>query len=428
MPGPIATRPKLLYRGRGVGEAGFSSELLPGRQVLLFYRDDPGIWHVALLLWPAANGHWWIMTPDNDVYVEDVLCKEGEGPSRCVLCDVLRRVPQGLGGATYRFAEAVSDGMLTTYMETLAEDQPEIAHPAFWYSATGEKQSAEKTEPVKKASKGDKENALAVFNLATPDPKKKGKDITDLTGGSWYMMEETAEHSRLAEVEADEDDLIRGRRGLRKVKGKWATIGYFTEEELEEMKLEEDSSDNRILEPVFYDDSGMRALPFAEAVAKMREEPIAAFPLKSARSLMWLMRYTRDHGGSFDGRQSKWAAEQKIDTDSTAYVMHDLLGAALDLAATWDQLDMANCASMELVGRIYQMIEETRGSMTTEGLEHFIGRDPTAGVRRGVALAPALAEDAMSRQSKEVEILKQRRKAREEKALAGNKGQAGQKK
>ena len=117
----------------------------------------------------------------------------------------------------------------------------------------------------------------------------------------------------------------------------------------------------------------------------------------------------------------------EIDTDSTAYVMHDLLGAALDLAATWDQLDMANCASMELVGRIYQMIEETRGSMTTEGLEHFIGRDPTAGVRRGVALAPALAEDAMSRQSKEVEILKQRRKAREEKALAGNKGQSGQK-
>ena len=64
------------------------------------------------------------------------------------------------------------------------------------------------------------------------------------------------------------------------------------------------------------------------------------------------------------------------------------------------------------------MIEETKGSLTQEGMDHFIGRDPTAGVRRGVALAPALAGDALQVQSKETELLKQRRKAREEKALA----------
>ena len=60
--------------------------------------------------------------------------------------------------------------------------------------------------------------------------------------------------------------------------------------------------------------------------------------------------------------------------------------------------------------------------MTTEGMEHFIGRDATAGLRRGVALAPDLAADAVQRQSKETEILKQRRKAKEERTLAANKG------
>ena len=53
------------------------------------------------------------------------------------------------------------------------------------------------------------------------------------------------------------------------------------------------------------------------------------------------------------------------------------------------------------------------------GLEHFIGRDTTAGIRRGVALAPSLASDVVQRQSKETDILKQR-KAREECALAAS--------
>ena len=55
---------------------------------------------------------------------------------------------------------------------------------------------------------------------------------------------------------------------------------------------------------------------------------------------------------------------------------------------------------MELLGRVYHMIEKTRGSLTTEGLEHYIGRDPMSGLRRGVALAPSLAEDATSKQAK----------------------------
>ena len=157
----------------------------------------------------------------------------------------------------------------------------------------------------------------------------------------------------------------------------------------------------------------------------MTEEPMSDFPLRSSRSLMWLLTYVRDHGTTFDGRQTRWATEQKIDADSAAYVYHDLIGFAIETGAVYDQLDLPNLASFELLGRVYQMIEETRGSMTTEGLEHYIGRDTTGGVRRGVALAPSLAEDTVSKQSKETELLKQRRKAREEKALAKSKAKPG---
>ena len=89
--------------------------------------------------------------------------------------------------------------------------------------------------------------------------------------------------------------------------------------------------------------------------------------------------------------------------------------SSLELAACYDQLDMPNLASVELLGRLYQMVEESRGTLSTEGLDHFIGRDATAGVRRGVALAPELANDAVTRRARETEIVKRRRRAREEK-------------
>ena len=131
---------------------------------------------------------------------------------------------------------------------------------------------------------------------------------------------------------------------------------------------------------------------------------------------MWLMRYVRDHGGTFDGRQTKWALEHKIERTSTAFLMHDLLGLALDLGVCYDQLDVANLGSFEVISRMYQLCEEKMGSLQVEGLEHYLGRDRTGGLKRGVALMPALAKHATDMQCKETEVLKQRRKAREEAA------------
>ena len=111
--------------------------------------------------------------------------------------------------------------------------------------------------------------------------------------------------------------------------------------------------------------------------------------------------------------------------DSPGYIMHDLIGYCVELGACYDQLDMVNLASMELLGRLYQLIEETKGSMSMEGFDHFVGRDLSAGLRRGIALAPKLAGEAVAGQANETEILKQRRKAREERALAAAGGKSG---
>eukprot|EP00971_Amphidinium_carterae_P127855 2532530-Amphidinium_carterae.1 len=138
--------------------------------------------------------------------------------------------------------------------------------------------------------------------------------------------------------------------------------------------------------------------------------------------LGWLMKCISQHGGAPDGRQSRWAVEQKIEANSPVYIIHDMLGYAMELMVCWDQIDVSG---VEVLSRLYQLLEESAGSMKVESLEHGIGRDKTS-VRKGIALAPTLAKTATESlaQDTEIIVLKQRRKAREELAKASHRCKA----
>ena len=47
------------------------SEIVPGIPVAVFYSDD-SVWHERIPIWRASEGHWMIVTPDSDRYVEDL--------------------------------------------------------------------------------------------------------------------------------------------------------------------------------------------------------------------------------------------------------------------------------------------------------------------------------------------------------------------
>ncbi|CAK0791495.1 unnamed protein product, partial [Prorocentrum cordatum] len=111
-----------------------------------------------------------------------------------------------------------------------------------------------------------------------------------------------------------------------------------------------------------------------------------------------------------------------VDRNSTAFLMHDLSGLALDHGVRYDLLDVANLGSFEVISRMYQFGEETTGPLQVEGLGHHPGRDRAGGLKRGVALHPVLAKHATDMQRKETEVLKQRRRAREDAAALKAKG------
>eukprot|EP00959_Pyramimonas_sp_CCMP1952_P372880 7808390-Pyramimonas_sp.AAC.1 len=56
--------------GASAEVAEWCAELRPGLRVGLWYRRDT-VWHERLLLYPAGGTYWWVLTPDDDVYVED---------------------------------------------------------------------------------------------------------------------------------------------------------------------------------------------------------------------------------------------------------------------------------------------------------------------------------------------------------------------
>eukprot|EP00959_Pyramimonas_sp_CCMP1952_P267626 5595576-Pyramimonas_sp.AAC.1 len=64
----------------------------------------------------------------------------------------------------------------------------------------------------------------------------------------------------------------------------------------------------------------------------MRQEQHDDFPLVGERSFKWLCDYIVDHGGTPDGRHTKWMMESGCAKDSAAAHIHDLLGFAIEMA------------------------------------------------------------------------------------------------
>ena len=75
--------------------------------------------------------------------------------------------------------------------------------------------------------------------------------------------------------------------------------------------VEVPDADARVLGALAYDHEGRRHIDFGDAVRKMKQEPVTDFPLRGERSCGWLLRSIADHGGTPDGRHTKWAVEQK---------------------------------------------------------------------------------------------------------------------
>ena len=103
-----------------IGDEGMASlaNLLPGQTRAVYYSDD--VWHERLLLSRHGPGCWSILTPDLDLYAEDLRMSGEDGLSRVKVKG--HGYWSRVGGTACRFSDPMKSYIRQAFREGLKDD------------------------------------------------------------------------------------------------------------------------------------------------------------------------------------------------------------------------------------------------------------------------------------------------------------------
>jgi len=178
--------------------------------------------------------------------------------------------------------------------------------------------------------------------------------------------------------------------------------------------------------PVAYDAQGKRARTFGDGAGRITESTWVDWPLRGPRTALWCVKHVGVFGGSFLAWHTRWVSEQKLDPLHPNVTTHESCCRALDAFITYDQLNVSELAGVEVIARQLQLAEEReresseakkpKGDKADLVLDShlYLG----GGHNRGnLCICPALNAWIAAELQSEAAVLKERRKAREERAL-----------
>lgn len=180
--------------------------------------------------------------------------------------------------------------------------------------------------------------------------------------------------------------------------------------------------------PMLYDAAGGRARSYRSAVEAFSESSFEDWHLAGPRTCRWLLRAIQAQDYTPSTRHFWWRNCLGLSLSDEGVEEHGMLSEILEQAACYDALNVSELLSYEVVARKYQMWEEyyrsalrnanaragTSSSLDAEEKDIFLGQRGS----RGLALVcPALEEYVAVQLRDRSAILKERRKAREERTL-----------
>jgi hypothetical protein len=155
------------------------------------------------------------------------------------------------------------------------------------------------------------------------------------------------------------------------------------------------------------------------------------WPVDGPRTFLWGCRFMTNQAGTPTGWHTKWRGDGELDPSSHLVVFHAVSCQMVETMFCFDQLNGCNLASGELIMRQIMLTEERLKDKFSTGApdgfdEHRLYTDQKH--RFALCIDPALSEWVAKEVSKESVVMKERRKAREERALARPKakGKAGE--
>ena len=118
-------------------------------------------------------------------------------------------------------------------------------------------------------------------------------------------------------------------------------------------------------------------------------------------------------------RHMTWKHENKLQEEEHSAVTHEMLSEIFELATTFDQLDVSNLACMECLCRHAQYLEQRVKKKRESGKDfdsqdYYLGRTRRTG---GAIISPELLKWVAESAARDSAILKEERKAAEERAL-----------
>ena len=194
----------------------------------------------------------------------------------------------------------------------------------------------------------------------------------------------------------------------------------------------DDSGDVRTL-PVLYDRQGQRFREFRQAVSQCEHHSFADWPIPGPPTVMWVIKWMVARGGTPLAWHAAWKTNGRLQDSEGVVLHHESNCRILETMLCYDQVNAGALASLELVCRLIQICEDKLShrfddSHGDAGSDYYLMSGAQSGSQ--LCICPELRAWIASEVQKESSVLKERRKAREERVLAnpkkkGGKGGAG---
>ena len=360
-----------------------------GRFAFVDYGVEAEPWHERYLFEVLDGTRVVIITPDEDVYVEDFRVGPGHFRTLRLLPPRGRSVPRGLGVThdqpVYRFKSHLILPRTMAKAQKLYDAEkkklerpsrpPDAEVPDEDEEEEEEEDEEDEDEPAFDADAADKaikRPGGQWIVIGCSDASKVGKPADfsgDLAfarfdGNLGYVvgtdgLVQSVEFS----LDADFGKYVRARKKA------WA--------EADPNATPTDDDDARTL-PILWSANGYRVRGFAEAsrlmeVSEMDEKD---FPLEGPRSSSWFLTAMANAGTTPLSRHGKWVTESGVGADSRSSHEHSILSHVLEKAITVDQLNVVNLVALEIVVRRLILLEEAHsvdaGAPSFEGWEHWL--------------------------------------------------------
>ena len=171
---------------------------------------------------------------------------------------------------------------------------------------------------------------------------------------------------------------------------------------------------------VKYDVQNKRYREFSEVAPASEDTIWPDSPISGPPTYSWVLKFMKEHGGTPLGWHQRFVTICKLTPTDGGVANHESWCRLIEIAECFDQVNGGALAHMEFAARQVQFVEE-------RWKERVVGKDEIgvseaslfSGVsnRHNLCICPALTSWIAEEMRKESSVLKERRKAREERAL-----------